>query len=207
MHEQRSKEWFDDRLGYITASRFGDVMTKARGAGISKTAESYINEKIAELMTGQSRELSGEALSWGVELESQARNLYEITRLVEVKNTGFIKSSCMPYVGGSPDGLVGIHGGIEIKCPYNTVNHLEYMKGVIPKAYYAQIQGNIWISGLDWIDFVSYDPRLIDEERRLYIQRVERNTKFIAEELVPKLDEFIKVYLETLKFYNLSINN
>jgi len=41
-----------------------------------------------------------------------------------------------------------------------------------------QVQGNIWVNGLDWIDFISYDPRA-PEDFRLYVQRIMREDKYI----------------------------
>ena len=42
--EQRTDEWFNQRLGKFTASRFGELMTNSRKKGVelSATAMSYI---------------------------------------------------------------------------------------------------------------------------------------------------------------------
>jgi hypothetical protein len=43
----------------------------------------------------------------------------------------------------------------------------------------AQVQGQMWITGREWCDFVSFDPRM-PADLQLYVQRVQRNPEFIA---------------------------
>ena len=56
-------------------------------------------------------------------------------------------------------------GIIEIKCPYDPIRHcknrdLSQGEGItIKHDYYGQIQCNIEVAGVQWCDFVSYDPR------------------------------------------------
>ena len=74
--EQGSIEWLSLRLGKITASRVKDVLTKGRGTSPSKTAESYMMELIAEILTGNSKPFfENDAMRWGTETEPQARAL------------------------------------------------------------------------------------------------------------------------------------
>ena len=53
--EQGSPEWLAMRLGKVTASRIGDLLSKGRGTAPSKMAESYMMELIAERLTGLSK--------------------------------------------------------------------------------------------------------------------------------------------------------
>ncbi len=55
--EQRSEEWYAQRLGKFTASRFGDLMTNGRKKDevLGATAVSYIYEKAAEILTGRTK--------------------------------------------------------------------------------------------------------------------------------------------------------
>jgi hypothetical protein len=53
------------------------------------------------------------------------------------------------------------------------------MKQQIPKQYMDQVMGQIWITGRQWCDFISYDPRL-PENAQIFIQRVERDEDYIA---------------------------
>lgn len=201
MHKQGSQEWFDARLGKVTASRFNDLLTKPRSkkdqeaGNLSKTANSYLLELISELLTGEGKSFSNEALEWGTENEPLAREEYELSTFNEVSEVGFIDHPTIANVGGSPDGLVGDGGMIEIKCPYNSNNHVKYLIGDAPisKAYYAQMQGNLWINGREWCDFVSFDPR-IKGKNKIYIRRIERDEQFI-----PGLEMSILSFIEKLE--------
>jgi hypothetical protein len=50
----------------------------------------------------------------------------------------------------------------------------------VPSEYYKQIQCQLWVTGRQWCDFVSYDPRL-PKRNQLLIVRTERDEKLIAE--------------------------
>lgn len=78
------------------------------------------------------------------------------------------------------DGLVGASGGIEVKSPYNSTEHLHNLQTgrQLHKLYWYQVQGYFWIYELDWIDFVSYDPRF-PEADQLYIERAYPDHKVI----------------------------
>jgi len=185
MVEQGSPEWFAQRLGRITASNFGALMTmprskKDREAGlISQTTRSYLIKKVSEVLTGTHKEFSTSALEWGSDTEDEARKIYELENMVEVKQIGFAILKSNPIVGGSPDGLVNDDGMIEVKCP-NSDTFTGYLLGdSIIKSYMAQIQGNLWILERKWCDFIVYDPRVIDEKLRIHIERVYRDEEYI----------------------------
>jgi predicted phage-related endonuclease len=60
--------------------------------------------------------------------------------------------------------------------------HLKTLKAqVIPSKYYAQVMGNLWITGRKWWDFMSYCP-----EEDFFITRIERDEDYIA-----KLEEHL----------------
>lgn len=196
---QRTDEWKAARLGKVTASRFGTVMTNAKKAGeISATAKSYMYELITELNTGESKQLENDALDHGTEYETDAIMEYEEATMSEVIDSDFVdycgdNELFQGMVGGSPDGLVGKDKIIEAKCPYNSVIHTTYMiERKIPKAYYAQIQGNLWLTGRKECDFISFDPR-VKSGTRLTIIRVDRDEEYITK-LQDALTTFITEY-------------
>ncbi len=82
-------------------------------------------------------------------------------------------------MGGSPDGLIGDDGGWESKSPWNSANHLTTWLQGMPEEHIPQVQGLMWITGREWWDFQSFDPRLPDP-LKVYIQRVPRDEKYIA---------------------------
>jgi hypothetical protein len=189
--QQNTAQWYGARLFHFTSSELSKLLTKPKsGDGVSKTAETYIFDKIAEELTNGTcldyTQLDTKEVRWGHEFEPAARAAYEERMNVAVDLCGFIEYS--PSFGGSPDGLVGEDGGVEIKCPYNSANHARNLlmrtpadlKALHPE-YYAQIQGNLLVTGRKWWDFVSYDPRVQNPVFALKILRVPRDEQMITE--------------------------
>jgi hypothetical protein len=135
--------------------------------------------------------------AWGNKYEAEARAKYAAQTGYIVNVTGFTVHSEIPYFGGSFDGqivgfmvderldnTVGTNGIIEIKCPYDPIKHcknrdLSQGEGItIKHEYYGQIQANIEVAGVDWCDFISYDPRC-KPEYQLVIIRVMRDQIYI----------------------------
>tara|TARA_R110000751_G_scaffold21418_3_gene61483 strand:+ start:789 stop:1385 length:597 start_codon:yes stop_codon:yes gene_type:complete len=171
-HEQGSPKWLASRLGRPSASNFSKLIT---GAGKpSGSAESYINEMIAERLTGKSKPFyTNDHMERGNFLEPEAREAYEFITDFEVVETGFILDDSGEF-GCSPDGLVCNDGGLEIKCPSDSV-HVSYLRsGKVPSKYYQQVQGCMMITGRDWWDFMSYHP-----EMPHLLVRMDRNEEFI----------------------------
>lgn len=178
--EQGTDEWKMARLGHVSASNIAAVMSKAKDGGETATRRGYKIKLVAERLTMQPQEsYKNAAMEWGNEQEPFARMAYEAAKNVFVDKTGFWKHEQKEWVGVSPDGLVGDDGLIEIKCP-NTTTHLEYIwDDVVPTEYRKQIQCQLWVTGRQWCDFVSYDPRL-PAKNQLFIKRCERDEKLIA---------------------------
>lgn len=177
--EQGSQEWHELRLGKITASRMADVLSNGRGSTLSKTAETYMMELLAEKLTGEQKTFfENDAMRWGTETEPQARAMYELKSGYDVIEVSFIERN--EFVGVSPDGLIGECGMLEIKCP-NTITQIKRaLTDDYSKDYYTQIQCQLWVAERDWCDFVSFDPRL-DVDAGYLLQRVSRDESFISE--------------------------
>lgn len=189
--EQGGEAWLKLRLGLVSASRFKDIMTNPRSKTelFSATAKSYMLELIAEILTGEQKEVSGKALEWGSNNEINAQNEYAFEKCAKVEEVGICLTDDM-LIGASPDGFVGDDGGLEIKCPFNSANHIAtVVSDEMPKEHMAQVQGNMLVNGRKWWDFVSYDPR-IDGKGRLFITRIERDDEYI-EKLQIKLTAFV----------------
>lgn len=189
--EQGSKQWLKLRLGLVSASRFKDLMSAPRSKTdlFSATAKTYMLELIAEVVTGEQKEISGKPLDWGTNNEKGAQVEYAFERGVTVDEVGICIADNR-LIGASPDGFVGTDGGLEIKCPYNSANHIStVISGEMPKEHMAQVQGNMLVNDRLWWDFVSYDPR-IEGKGRLFITRIQRDEEYI-EKLQTKLDAFI----------------
>ena len=50
--EQRTDDWFQARLGKVTASRVADVVAKTK-SGYSASRQNYMADLIVERLTGQ----------------------------------------------------------------------------------------------------------------------------------------------------------
>ncbi len=175
--EQGSDEWLEMRLGWITASKFKDVI--AGGAG--KTRKAYMYQLAAEAITDERVDsYSNEYMEWGTATEPQARAMYEFDTGNSVDEVSFVKYKHEHKIGISPDGLIGDDGGIEIKCPKTTTQIETFLSGKMPSIHRAQVQGSLWVTGRKWWDFVSFDPR-IDGDASYFRVRIERDEDYIAE--------------------------
>ena len=73
---QSQEEWLKARANRFTASVVHKLMGSSRtGELLSKTAQSFIYEKAAEILTGQSKAVYGDALDWGISHEADAFNV------------------------------------------------------------------------------------------------------------------------------------
>ena len=177
--EQRTDDWFQARLGKVTASRVADVVAKTK-SGYSASRQNYMADLIVERLTGQkASNFSNAAMDWGVEQEPAARAAYSARTGELVEEVGFIDHPTIAMSGASPDGFVG-EGCVEYKCP-NTATHLEYLLAGKPvEKHVTQMQWQMACTGRAFCEFVSYDPRL-PEHLQMLIVRVPRDDKRIAE--------------------------
>jgi len=180
MMEQSSEAWHEIRLGRFTGTRIKNLMS-------AKSTLSYkdtITDVAVEILTGVKDEsYTNEIMQRGIDLEPEARGHYEQLFECKVDEVGFIEpdeSNYSDWAGISPDGLVGDHGMIEIKCP-KAKTLFKYIKsGKLPTEYRWQVQSQLWITGRDWCDFMAYYPGLKPFILRVY----------------PDQDDFEKIYHE-----------
>ena len=154
-------------------------MAKLKNGKESAARASYKMELLSEILTGRATEhYVSTAMDFGSENEPLARSCYEISTGIEVERIGYVRHPSIPRCGASPDGLVGDDGLLEIKVP-NTTTHLEYLiDGTVPLDYMPQMFWQMACSGRQWVDFISYDPRL-PSEYGLFIVRLERDDEII----------------------------
>lgn len=187
--EQRTEEWFEARLGKVTASRVADVIAKTK-SGYSTSRANYMAELVCERLTGRRGEsFQNAAMVWGTEQEPNARAAYEAVRGVLVVETGFVSHPTITQSGASPDGYVNDDGLVEIKCPISATHIETLLSGTVPGKYATQMQWQMACTGRQWCDFVSYDPRL-PENMQLFVQRIERDNTVIS-----MLESEVKMFL------------
>ena len=186
MIEQRTDEWFQQRLGKVTASRISDVIAKTK-TGVSTSRQNYLIQLVSERITGKKGDsFVNQAMLDGIERESTARELYERTRGVSVTEVGFFDHPIIKNSGASPDGAVNAEeegkyaGLIEIKCPIETTHTNTLMSKSIPSKYIPQMQWQLACTGAKWVDFVSYNPNF-PVELQLFVVTLDRDDTYIAE--------------------------
>ncbi len=156
---QGSTEWHDLRRGMVTASTVGQLITASTLKPASNdTSRGLTALLVAERITGHTEEtwLSND-MARGIEDEPRARDLYSET-YAPVTECGFLVrewGDCQ--LGYSPDGMVGDEGLIEVKSR-RPKKHLATIVSdfYVPVENMAQLQAGLFVSGREWIDYVSY---------------------------------------------------
>lgn len=184
--EQGQPEWFALRAGIPTASNFDKIFTSKGDK--SKSANGYMNTLLAEWMTGAKDSIKqSEWMARGIELEPDARNAYEFIKDCDVEQVGIVFRDKSRLVSCSPDGLME-DKGLEIKCPAPGTHVGYLMDQKLPTAYIPQVQGSMWVTGLDSWDFMSYHP-----DMKPVIITVERDNK-----LMTAIDGIMSDFLESM---------
>jgi putative phage-type endonuclease len=170
--EQKSPEWYALRLQYpLTASEAQAIGNNGKGL------ETLCMEKLAEKYSSADKELyTNKDLERGVDLEAEARSLYELETGNEVEVVGFVTNEKVSKIAGaSPDGLVGKDGNLEIKAFADTKHFkmaVEFQKTgdfEIESQYIWQMQMQMLITGRKWTDFVAFNPNF---KQSLLVKRV-----------------------------------
>jgi len=188
---QGTDEWFEARIGKVTASRVADIIAQTK-SGYSASRDNYMAQLVCERLTGQKGEsFTNAAMQWGTETEPLARAAYEALKDLLVDEVGFIPHPRILMAGASPDGLVGDNGLLEIKCP-NTATHIDtLLSQTVPGKYNTQMQFQMACTDREWCDFVSFDNRL-PSELQLFVKRIPRDNMYIRlmeDEIVKFLNE------------------
>lgn len=199
--EQRTEEWFAARCGHITASRLHAATAKGTRGNYLATRQDVIWQVIEERLTNVPAQIfETAAMRWGAETEPQAIAALEFMSGVVVEPAGYVPHPTIPMTGASPDGLIGEDGLVEIKCP-TTKTHLQtLLNGRIPEQYRPQMQWQMACTGRDWVQFVSFDPRL-PVEYQLFLDLEVRDedeiSRLTAE--IATLEDEIQKLMETIK--------
>lgn len=115
--QSSSGKWLEERRKLLTASNFAKVckMRKSTKAG------NFVKKLLysAQLMNVP-------AINHGKRHEEDAILQLENQLEVDIKKCGLFVDEDFPYLGASPDGLIGDDTIIEIKCPFSSFNeHVE----------------------------------------------------------------------------------
>lgn len=176
MSIQGTQEWLNERCGSATGSRFADIL-----AGGQSRAK-YLDQIVSERLTLKPEEtFSNWHTRRGNEEEFAAKVAYMEKTGLLLDEVGYIKHPSLK-AGASPDALIESDGGVEIKSVIPTVQIRTIHSKSYPQEHKAQIQGNLWITGRKWWDFVSFCSGMragLNPGLQLYIFRVERDDSYI----------------------------
>ena len=161
--EQGTRAWHEARLGIPTASEFKRIVTNGGAAAGGEGRLRYRGELLVEWATGEpyGGEFSDKWTEYGKAMEPAARAAYRFHRDLSVSQVGLCYRDDARLVAASPDGLVGgdaDRGALELKCPSPEIHLLYLSMGVVPTKYATQVQGHLWVTGLEWCDFMSFHP-------------------------------------------------
>lgn len=179
--EQRSEAWARARLGRLTASRAVDMLTTIK-SGEAAGRRNLRAMLVLERLTNKPQESGyvSAAMQQGTDREPDALLWYEALTGQIVHRTGFITHDDL-MAGASLDGHIGdFEGLVEAKSPI-PATHLEYLRtGTVPGDYLAQITHQLWITGAQWCDWLSYQPDF-PESCRCKVVRVLRDEAAIKD--------------------------
>jgi hypothetical protein len=152
--EQRTPEWYAQMSTIISASELGSLFAAPRQRAtlvVSKTVPPVPRQQPLAVPSDHMR-----AFDWGIRFEPVVKQIYEWKYGVTMKELGRLHHQTDPRCTASPDGLIydcptNERRGrlIEIKCPVT-----REMNGTIPKDYYAQMQMQLHVTGLEICDYV-----------------------------------------------------
>lgn len=189
--DQRTEEWMQLHVGKVTASGLGQIITpkfKLRDGDMFRTC---VYRKAAESFRGKLEYSAHARTTWemenGIELEGEACGYAAFRYGYKINHYGFCETDDH-WCGCSPDGLIGDHSGIELKCPQPHV-HVKYLcEGVLPDDYAAQVHGSMFVTGRpEWV-FMSYSRSL--PAFHLVVKRDEA----ICEKIGQAVKEFAKAF-------------
>ncbi|XP_077512016.1 uncharacterized protein LOC144122934 [Amblyomma americanum] len=186
-----STVWKQERRKRLTASLFGAICKRKPTAGCGRT--------VGDILC---KEITSEAIRNGKDHECLALKQIENECNVVVKECGLFVDQESPFLGASPDGLIGEDVLVEVKCPYSA-RHLTPLEGVRAKKitcceenkngrlqlktnsnYWYQVQGQLNIARRRKCLFVLWTKKGISTEV------ISRNQSFWEDEMLPRLKKF-----------------
>lgn len=170
--DQGSPEWHAARARMITAS------TAAACLGLHPHDGPLTAWK---RITGRSKDSPNRHTRWGLEFEPRAASSYEVETGGLCRETGFWVHDDYPWLGASPDRLVGQNGLAEMKCR-------QKLDESIP--LYCRIQMIIQLecTNRSWCDYFCWCG-----DHSTFCQRIYRSPG--AAGLIRKLEIFYQTYI------------
>jgi len=184
MEQQRTEEWFKQRIGRVTGSNVGAIL----GLSPFMKREDVMRNMVRQYHGYPSEFTGNVATRYGTYNEPNALADYELKFNTKVVETGF--HTFEDWLGASPDGLIGDDVLIEIKCPYGLrdKNPPEFKSIDYQSHYWMQIQIQLFVTGRQWCHFYQWSAYG-------YMLETVQFNQLAIEEYLPKLKDFYNEYL------------
>jgi len=115
----------------------------------------------------------------GQMMEKEALNRYQILKGLEMSPLVVEQGTIYPYISASFDGItIDRKTVVEIKCGKSS--HRLAQLGKIPPYYIAQMQQQMFVAGIDQVDYFSFDGK---EEILMTVKRDENFINNLIEEI------------------------
>ncbi len=194
---QGTQEWKNARVGCLTMSNAKALLTGGSGA----TRRNYLLDVASEMASGVLIDnIKSVDIARGNLLEDYARRAYEEITGNTVTEVGIGYLNDAKRIAASPDGLITT-GGIEIKCPNPKAHMRTIVSGDAPKEYLPQMNGCMWVFGVEQWDYISFCPQFSSNPIKIITQyRDEKMIKKIEESAlcgIEEIDDWLKLANET----------
>lgn len=171
--QQRSPAWHAARRGKLTASNIGSVLGLCpwtnrqtaynRAMGLDKFLGQCLNAAIGHVPVSRLKVspllyAGNDATRWGTANESNGILAYTAHTGNVVDATGLHVDKTNAWIAGSPDGLIGTEGMLEVKCPFWRKKNGSRLHMQIPSYYYMQMNLCLEITEREWCDFITWAP-------------------------------------------------
>lgn len=189
--KQGGETWHGLRCGIPTSSKFSRIITSLGNR--SKQLEDAALQMACEKLTGLPSDFfMNKWMERGNRLEPMARAYYEYKNKCTVQEVGTIYRNDERLYSTSTDGLISDGRGLlEIKCPKPSTQAELVIVNEFPKIYTPQVQGELFVTGLDYADFLSYCPGM-----KPFQVRIEPDLEFHE-----KLESLIHITLKLRDIY------
>lgn len=184
MDDQKSQGWLDERKDKLTAS----VISALEGLNPYITSQQLLRQKVRDMCGAPSEFQMVPAVAHGEAMEPVARDYLEYLKGYEIEETGLVVHPDYPFLAASPDGLVGLSGCVEIKCPYPKYTKEPYSVFDKKKAMYLwQVYLQMECLDVEWCDFICYLAESDRHTPKILVERVDRVRGWLHEDVPGKL--------------------
>ncbi|XP_063216740.1 uncharacterized protein LOC134527744 isoform X1 [Bacillus rossius redtenbacheri] len=200
-----SGEWLERRRKMLTASKFGRICRRRATTSCKALVKNIIYSSSIS---------SVPAIAYGKKNESIALEQLERQENLVIQQCGLFIDEQLPFLGATPDGLIGEHGLVEIKCPSsaagidvdkavsdgklgylmcNDQNKVTRLK--TNHDYYYQVQGQLHITNRKFALFAIWTSKdipikvvTVQKDDQFWKEKMEKQlTRFYFDCMVPEL--------------------